>query len=168
MRHPLRAAATSVTAFLIGLVVPALSWAAPDFGAVTWRPLGCPTPDLITPASPAGASFAGDHAKLPAYFAYDTEYLYFRFRMDGDPAAAGGFAQYSWTALMQVPERDPFQYQYQLSLNGKNDTLEIWRNDTATDVTFPHFQDDSEFRLDAVPASASARAVAADTSFNGS
>ena len=29
---------------------------------------------------------------------------------------------------MQVPSGDPFRYQYQLSLNGKDETVEIWAN----------------------------------------
>ena len=29
---------------------------------------------------------------------------------------------------MQVPSGNPFQYQYQLSLNGKSDTIGIWQN----------------------------------------
>ena len=36
---------------------------------------------------------------------------------------------YAWTALMQVPAGYRFRDQYQLSLNGKTDTIEIWRND---------------------------------------
>jgi uncharacterized repeat protein (TIGR01451 family) len=160
---------TCIAALVTSLLLAAVSHAAaPDFGSVTWRPLGCATPDLVSPSSPAGASFAGDHADLPAYYAYDTDYLYFRYRMDGDPASGGGFAQYSWTALMQVPAGDPYQYQYQLSLNGKNDHIEIWQNTAPVDVRFPHFQDDSETLLSSVAVGPLARAVAAGTYFNGS
>src|SRR4029450_13850037 len=73
-----------------------------------------------------------------------------RFRMDGNPASGGGFAQANWTALMQGPGGDRFKYQYQLSLNGKDDTIEIWRNDpnTAQVIDFtPLFHDDSETQL---------------------
>jgi uncharacterized repeat protein (TIGR01451 family) len=158
-----------LVALLTCLLLPAVSQAAaPDFGAVTWRPLGCAAPDLVSPASPAEASFAGDQANLPAYYAYDADYLYFRYRMDANPASGGGFAQYAWTALMQVPSGDPYQYQYQLSLNGKNDRIEIWQNTAPLDVKFPHFHDDSESELSSVPVGSFARTVAAGTSFNGS
>jgi len=66
--------------------------------------------------------------------------------MDGDPRDSGGCAQYAWTALMQVPSGSRFQYQ--LSLNGKTDTIEIWQDATASDADFsPLFKDDAEVRL---------------------
>ena len=49
--------------------------------------------------------------------------------------------------LVQAPAGDPFQYQYQLSLDG-DDTLQIWKNDPADDLTFsPIFTDDSDTLL---------------------
>ena len=155
-----------------GLMMPAVASAqsTPDFDAVAWQPLGCPSQDLIAESSPRAASFAGDQSSLPAFYAYDANHLYFRYRMDGDPTGPGGFAQYAWTALMQVPAGDPFQYQYQLSLNGKDDTVEIWQNTVATDIDFsPLFKDDSEVKQYSVAYKTSnlARAVPAGTSFNG-
>src|SRR5262245_21714810 len=90
--------------------------------------------------------------------------------MDADPSGSHGFAQYSWTALMQVPSGDRFQYQYQLSLNGKDDTIEIWHNTPASDIDFsPIFHDDAEEQLYTVSykTGALARTVPALTSFNG-
>ena len=55
---------------------------------------------------------------------------------------------------MQVPAGDRFKYQYQLTLNGKDDTIEIWRNDptTAQVIDFtPLFHDDSETKLFSTP-----------------
>src|SRR5436309_1987584 len=122
--------------------------ANPDFDGVVWTPLGCDAPDLISHASPAAVDFAGDATFPAAYFAHDDSYLYFRYRVDGDPYGSGTFAQYAWTALMQVPSGDPFQYQYQLSLNGKSDAREIWQNTVAEDINFcPLFRDVSEVRL---------------------
>jgi hypothetical protein len=117
-----------------------------------------------------GASFAGDSANPPAFYGYDADYLYFRYRMDANPSSGGGFAQYSWTALMQVGSGNPFQYQYQLSLNGKSDTIEIWQNTVASDVSFsPLFHDSAEAELFSVPYATGslARVVPAATSFNG-
>ena len=163
-----RPARTYIAALVACLALPAASLAGgPDFGAVTWLPLGCATQDLVSPASPGAASFAGDHANLPAFYAYDASHLYFRYRMDANPSSGGGLAQYVWTALMQVPSGDRFQFQYQLSLNGKSDTIEIWRNTTALDVEFPHFQDNAEDQVYSAPFGSLARTVAAGTSFNG-
>src|SRR5437870_9933101 len=51
----------------------------------------------------------------------------------------------SWSA---APSGDAFQYQYQLSLNGKSDTIEIWQNTVAEDINFsPLFRDGSEVRI---------------------
>jgi len=43
------------------------------------------SPDLIVGASPSAVSFAGDQTNLPAFYAYDSNYLYSRYRMDADP-----------------------------------------------------------------------------------
>ena len=67
---------------------------------------------------------------------------------------------------MQVPSGNRFQYQYQLSLNGKNDKIEIWQNTTASDIRFPHFSDDPEVQLYSAPSDRS-RDRAARTSFDG-
>jgi uncharacterized repeat protein (TIGR01451 family) len=153
------------------LLLPAASWAAgPNFDAVSWLPLGCDRPDMVSPSSPAAASFAGDRANLPAFYAYDADYLYFRYRMDANPSGPGGFTQDSWTALMQVPSGDPFEYQYELALNGNTDTIEIWQNTNAQPVDFsPLFHDTPEKQLFTVPYSTEslARTVPANTSFNG-
>ena len=39
-------------------------------------------------------NFVGDQANLPAFYAYDADYLYFRYRLDADPAHGGGFDQF--------------------------------------------------------------------------
>jgi hypothetical protein len=90
--------------------------ASPDFDAVQWTALGCPNANLISHASPASVDFAGSNAPgdEPAYYAFDSSFLYFRYRRDGNPANGGGFEQFSWTALKQVPTGDPFKIQYQL------------------------------------------------------
>jgi hypothetical protein len=120
----------------------------PDFDAVAWTAIGCPAADLVVHAAPAGVDLAGDAAFSAVYVAYDADYAYFRYRLDGDPSGPGGFSQYAWTALMQVPSGDAFQYQYQISLNGMNDSIEIWANTVASPIEFsPLFQDESEVLL---------------------
>src|SRR5262245_47350027 len=162
---------SAIAALAACLSLPAMSSAAgPDFDAVTWQQLGCDSPDLIVGASPSAVSFVGNQANMPAFYAYDADYLYFRYRMDSDPRQGGsGFQQFVWTALMQVPSGNRFQYQYQLSLNGKANpaTVEIWQNTVASNIRFPHFQDDAEVKLYSAPVASLARAVPAGTSFNG-
>jgi len=135
---------------------------AQNFDAVSWVPIGCDNPDLISEASPAATNFVGNPAFPAAYYGFDANYLYFRYRMDASPSGSGGFAQYSWTALMQVPSGNPFQYQYQLSLNGQTDTIEIWANTVAGDIDYsPLFHDDSEVRLFSQPYGTLARHLVA-------
>jgi uncharacterized repeat protein (TIGR01451 family) len=149
----------------LGLLVAAgaaRAQASPDFDAVAWRPIGCPAADLTADTSPSAVNFVGNATFPASYYAFDADYLYFRYRMDGDPSGPGGFAQYSWTALMQVPSGDPFQYQYQLSMEGQNDNVEIWANTVASDIDFsPQFQDDSEVRLFSQPYGTLARHLVA-------
>jgi hypothetical protein len=38
-------------------------------------------------------SFVGDQTNLPAFYAYDSNYLYSRYRMDADPRQGGHDAQ---------------------------------------------------------------------------
>ena len=124
----------------------------PDFDAVSWRALGCPAADLTSDTSPGAVNFVGNATFPAAYYAFDASYLYFRYRMDRDPAGSGGFAQFAWTALMQVESGNPFQYQYQVSLEGSTDDIEIWHNTVASDIDFsPLFHDDSEVKLFSQP-----------------
>jgi uncharacterized repeat protein (TIGR01451 family) len=126
--------------------------ASPDFDAVSWQPMGCQAANLVSHTSPAGTDFAGNATYPAAYYAFDSTYLYFRYRMDGDPSGPGGFAQYAWTALMQVPSGNPFQYQYELALDGQTDVIQIWQNTTASDIAFsPLFHDTPETNVFAQP-----------------
>jgi hypothetical protein len=126
----------------------AAAQADPDFDAVAWSAAGCAAAELVRHASPAGVDLAGDATFPAVYLAHDDRYAYFRLRLDGSPAGPGGFASYSWTALMQVPSGDPFQYQYQISLDGVGDRIELWANTVAEPIDFsPLFRDASEVRL---------------------
>src|SRR5262249_3764394 len=57
-----------------------------------------------------------------------------------------------WVMLLQVPTGNAFQYQYQIALNGdgagNSDTVEIWANQAASDLSFnPLFTDAPENRI---------------------
>ncbi len=134
----------------------------PDFDAVPFQPLSCNAG--VEPAgdeSPSSTDLVGDSTHPAAYYAFDDNYLYFRFRVDKVPTGPRGFDQYAWVSLLQVPSGDPFQYQYELSLNGKGsdddfgnaggqqgDTIEIWKDTSPENVDFsPLFNDPAELRL---------------------
>src|SRR5512139_2274884 len=155
-----------VAAIALAVSVPAGAQ-TPDFDAVAWVGVGCPAADLVRHTTPSGVDLAGDTTFPAIYIAHDDAYAYFRYRVDGDPSGPGGFAQYSWTSLMQVPSGDPFRYQYQLSLNGKDETVEIWANTVASLIDFtPLFQDASEVLLFSTPAAGLSRFLPAGDGSN--
>jgi len=121
----------------------------PDFGAVRWAALDCaPGGDPAGDESPSSADLVGDASHPAAYYAYDAKYLYFRYRLDSDPTSKGGFVENIWSALMQVPSGNPRQYQYEIAVNGKSDSLELWANTSAKDLSFsPNFNDGAEVRV---------------------
>jgi uncharacterized repeat protein (TIGR01451 family) len=139
--------AVAALAALLALA-PAARAQAPDFDAIGWKPLDCGAGDPAGDETPSAVDLVGDAAHLSAYYAHDGSYVYFRFRVNGDPGGSGGFASYAWTALMQVPSGNAFQYQYELSLDGKSDTVEVWANTNASDIDFsPLFNDPAEVKL---------------------
>jgi uncharacterized repeat protein (TIGR01451 family) len=156
---------------LVLLAVTATARAqAPDFDAVAWTALSCDAGDAVGDESPSAVDLVGDATHRAAYYAHDASFLYARFRVDGSPGGSGGFSQYDWNLLMQVPSGNPFQYQYELSMNGKSDTVEIWANTTAQNIDFsPLFNDSAEVKLFSADASALSRHVVAGdgSSFGG-
>ena len=128
--------------------------ANPDFDAVAWTALGCAADPLTNADTRAEVDLVGDAGFPAAYVAQDATYLYFRYRVDGDPRASrrGFLSSSDWTMLVQVPSGSGFEYQYQLSLNGDGatnaDTIEVWSNTTAEPLTFdPLFTDQPEAKI---------------------
>ncbi len=134
----------------------------PNFDGVAYLRLDCdPGGDPQGDENPGACDLVGDATFPATYFARDSKYLHFRFRVDQNPSGPNGFAQYAWVILLQVPSGSAFQHQYELALNGigapddfgnvggqKGDTVEIWANSAAHDVDFsPLFNDPSETRL---------------------
>jgi len=133
----------------------------PDFDSVNWVDLGCTIGDPPDDITPRSVDFVGDATYPPAYIAIDSNYLYFRYRVNADPSGVKGFDQFAWVALLQVPSGNPFQYQYNLALNGKTDdddfgntgsnardTVEISQNTAPIDFDFnPIFNDPTEVRI---------------------
>ncbi len=145
-------------ACIVALVAAAAgsAWAQanPDFDAVSWTPIGCNASPLTAVDVRGEINLVGDANFPAAYVAQDGTYLYLRYRVDDDPRASlrGFLPSSDWAMLIQVPSGNAFQYQYQLALNGdgagNNDTIEIWRNDMAEDLTFsPLFTDMPETKI---------------------
>ncbi len=150
----LRRTGLALAAFLVLTACATTARAqAPDFDAVTWKPLACAAGDPAGDESPSAVDLVGDAAHRAVVYAHDDAYLYVRFRVDGNPGTTGHFVNYTWNLLMQVPSGNPFQYQYELSLNGKSDTVEIWANTSAKNISFsPLFNDSAETKLFSEPA----------------
>ena len=169
---------------LVALVVLGASAAGaagdPDFGAVPWVALDCaPGGDPVGDESPSQVDIVGDAAHPATYYAYDAKYLYFRYRLDANPAIKGGYSEGIWSALMQVPAGNARQYQYEIAVNGKSDDLELWANTSARDLAFtPNFNDPAETLLfgqgvnaangSTVNSTPLVRSVPADSAFGGS
>ncbi len=132
--------------------------------AQDWTVLDCGTGDPPEDENPDGVDLVGDRSGTNNFWTAavdydqsDTGYLYFAVRVNGDPSGPHGFAQYAWTALIQIPGAatyDPFQYQYIVSLNGigpgggDDDTVELWYNDPAENIDWsPIFNDPAETQL---------------------
>jgi len=146
--HGIRLILTILASFTLTAFAPTARAQAPDFDSVVWTSLSCDAGDPAGDETPSAVDLVGDAAHPAAFIAHDASYLYFRYRVDGNPAGSGGFASYAWNALMQVPSGNPFQYQYELSLDGKNDTVQIWANTSAYDIDFsPLFNDPSDVQL---------------------
>jgi len=110
---------------------------------------------------PRPVDLVGNATYPPAYIGLDSTYLYLRWRVNADPSGVKGFDQLAWVSLLQVPSGNPFQYQYNLALNGvggdddfgnsggnKGDTIEISQNTAPESFDFnPIFNDPSEVRL---------------------
>jgi len=156
-------AAANVSQKSVGASPKALATGnSPDFDAVSFQTLICDTGgDPAGDESPNAVDIVGDATHPTTYMAWDDTYVYFRFRVNGDPSGPNGFAQSAWVMLLQVPSGNAFQYQFELSLNGKGapddygnsggqagDTVEVWKNDPAVNISFnPTFNDPSETRL---------------------
>jgi hypothetical protein len=143
-----------IVAFVLclGMVRPGhATWGTklPDFDAASWKSLGCSASPLIKETSPSAINFVGSASHGPAFYAWDSKYLYFRYRMDKDPYdGCGGWEDYAWTVLLSVPSGSPTKFQWQLSFNGKYKTIELWKNTTQSTIVYnPLFTDDTETKM---------------------
>jgi len=95
--------------------IPAPSW------PTSWTTPSCST-DPAGDESPSEIDLIGDASNAAVGYAVDSNYRYFRERLNGDP---GTFNQKAWVVLLQTSAP---QYQYLGSLNGKDDKVQLWQN----------------------------------------
>src|SRR5262249_49472327 len=102
-------ATTTLAAVLLVAATPiAASAASPDFSTVHWVALQCDDANVPSGnSSPASTDLVGDATFPSIQFSYDASYLYFRYRVDRNPAGPQGFDQYAWVALMHTPTGNP-------------------------------------------------------------
>lgn len=126
--------------------------------------LDCGTGDPAGDENPASTDLVGDLSGENSFWTAaswydlaDSGYVYFAMRLNGDPSGPKGFAQYAWTALMQVPSApsyDPDQYQYAIVLNGigpgggADDVVQLEENSDPEDLSWdPILNDPTENTL---------------------
>ena len=96
---------------------------------------------------PAQLDLIGNDTIGPAaYYSFGTDYAFFRERVLGDPSGPGKFASYAWVVLFDLPERG--NYEYLLSLNGNDETVELWNNTVRENLTWaPLLKDEAEIKI---------------------
>ncbi len=95
--------------------------------------------------SPSQLDILGDISHSGAYYQKDSNYLYLRERIEGDPKQSSGkFTQHNWV-VVDDQNGDGF-YEYLFSLNGKDEKVQIWKktaSSTPIDWT-PIFNDPAD------------------------
>ncbi len=98
-------------------------------------------------------------SKPAASYKWTNDYLYLRFRVDGNPGTASNPDNFAWSVLVQ---NTPPKYQYLITLDGLNNQLKILENNqsTASNVTWnPILNDPAETLLWSGPSSMYANIV---------
>ena len=92
----------AIFAMAIMLVAPVTVDAATVSWPTSWTtPSQCAI-DPVNDENPANADLIGDNTNAAVGFADDSDFRYFRERIDGDPSGPGGFAQVAWVVLFQT------------------------------------------------------------------
>ncbi|PWW08622.1 carboxypeptidase family protein [Paenibacillus cellulosilyticus] len=87
----------------------------------------------MIPSDPAGdvtpvyLDIVGDAQFPPAYYAYDGQNAYFRFRLQGDPRVNTTFQSNVWGVLFDI-NGDSSNYEWMLALTGANSHINLFRN----------------------------------------
>ncbi|MEY9091683.1 carboxypeptidase regulatory-like domain-containing protein [Paenibacillus sp. RC84] len=96
---------------------------------------GVPVGDPVSDVSPASTDIVGNAQFPAAYVSYDTIYVYFRLRLNGDPRAKTGFDNFAWGVLFNT-DNNPATYEWVLAVNGQNASIDLIENKIKVPNTF--------------------------------
>ena len=151
-------------AFSLLSVVVLIAMALPvGSGAVLAQPSNWPgDAEWIYPANcysdpqedehPAQLDLIGNATMPAAYYYFDTVNgsAFFRERVLGDPSGPGKFASNTWVVLFDLPERG--NYEYLVSIDGNNETVDLWNNTVRENLTWnPLLRDEAEIKIKGYP-----------------
>jgi hypothetical protein len=130
------------------VMIASVAQAVPSFNTVTWSAVTVggnnyvdghyevSDPNYSTPPAPQKLDIVGNLTTAPAaYTAYDGQYMYFRVRIDGTPAAGPG-PQNVWSAVLNTDADNTADWVIQWDMTGDNQ-VELARATAGspTDVT---------------------------------
>ncbi|MBA7504695.1 hypothetical protein ES706_03349 [subsurface metagenome] len=75
---------------------------------------------------PAQLDLIGNDTIPAVYYYFGADHAFFRERVRGDPSGTNNFTQNAWVVLFDLPE--PGNYEYLLSLDGKDEKVQLWNN----------------------------------------
>jgi outer membrane protein OmpA-like peptidoglycan-associated protein len=104
----------------------ALAW--PDADA--WRDLeqsAAPLEDTPDDATKGSANLVGDSTRSVGQWYADTDSLYFRMRLDGDPVDVSSLQEDSWAVLIDL-DGDANTFEYSVIANTYGISLVVWEN----------------------------------------
>ncbi|WP_405082376.1 carboxypeptidase regulatory-like domain-containing protein [Paenibacillus chitinolyticus] len=96
---------------------------------------GVPVGDPAGDVNPASTDIVGNAQFPAAYVSYDTNFVYFRLRLNGDPRAKTGFDNFAWGVLINT-DGSPSTYEWVLAVNGQNASLDLIENKIKVPNTF--------------------------------
>src|SRR4051794_20637718 len=73
----------------------------------------------------------GTFAAPAGFRAVDTDYLYFRLRLDGSPMQGNGLTQFAWGIELST-DGDPTDYEILIAVDGAAETVSLYSNATTT------------------------------------
>ncbi|OLS40375.1 Ig-like domain-containing protein [Bacillus sp. MRMR6] len=91
-------------------------------------------PYAIDPAgdeNPKKIDIVGDVINHAVYYAIDSQFAYFKMRVNENPIGNKGFGQFAWTVLFNT-DNNLNNWDYMVTVNGQTETVELWKNDPKT------------------------------------
>jgi hypothetical protein len=161
------AIAAATLSLLVLAPSPATAQTFPDDGWVAFRCGGVLAFDPLRdePGAIGERDAVGDAAAPAVFLAADTEFIYFRMRVDADPTSGTMWRPFGWAIVMDIlGTRDGDNYDVSVVVDGTASEVRLYRN-TAGDGSVGDPPDLPPVAT--YPAATHARALAADSSIGG-